>query len=111
MAQVHHDLARVLEIVHLFFQPLQFWIGQIERNADHRLFRRASPFVAQVARRAELADAFGLELPVELLHKTLERGALKLQPKLADGLGEDLLHFGRSFFESLQWGTLAESVA
>ena len=49
VAQVHHDLARVLEVVHLALEPLQFRVGEVEGNADHRLARRASPLVGEVA--------------------------------------------------------------
>src|SRR5205085_101414 len=67
-----------------------------------RLARRASPFVRQVAEGPELLQALPLELAVELLDEALERRPLQLQAELLDGLGEDFLDVGRSFFEGLQ---------
>src|SRR5262249_23699967 len=46
LTQVHYDLARVLEMVHLFFQVLQLGFRKIKRNADDRLLRRTSPLIA-----------------------------------------------------------------
>jgi hypothetical protein len=102
VAQVEHDFARVLEVVHFLLEPGELGVGEVERDADDGLSRRASPFVRQVAERPELLEPLALELPVELLDKPFERRALQLQAELLDGLGEDFLDVRGSFFESLQ---------
>src|SRR5437868_554982 len=104
VAQIHHDLPRIFKIVHLFLQPRQFWIGQVKRNADHRFARRASPLVSEIAKRTKFLQPLGLKLTVELLHKPLQRRALQLEPKLTDGLTQNLLNFRRSFFKGRHSG-------
>src|SRR5262249_31584116 len=78
VARVHQDLALVFEIVHLFFQPRELWVGEVERNPDDRLSRRASPFVGQVAERTKESEPLALELAVYLLNEPLDRRAFEL---------------------------------
>ncbi len=104
VAHVHHDLAGIFQVIHLALQALEFGVGEIKGNANHRLLRGASPFVGEIALRAELLQAFALQFPVKLLDKTLNGRSLELQPHLADGLGEDLLNVRRSFFEGAHGG-------
>src|SRR6185437_2584122 len=115
VTQIHHDLARIFEIVHLFFQSCQFGIGQIKRYSDHRLTGRTSPFVGEIAKRPELLQAFGFQLAVKLLHKALERRAFELEPQLPEGLAQYLLNFRRRFFKSrhsgLVWRLARRSLA
>ena len=58
-------------------------IGEVERDADHRLAVGTAPLVGQVAGRAELVEALLLELAVELLDEALDRRALESQSELA----------------------------
>ena len=37
MAEIHHDLVRVFQIIHVFFQPGELAVSQIKRNANDRL--------------------------------------------------------------------------
>ena len=61
---VHHDLAIGLERIRRLFDRLQLRIGQVERDAEHRLLIRASPLVGQVADRAKLLQTAPIELLV-----------------------------------------------
>src|SRR6266699_3872091 len=47
VAEIHQDLALVLEIVHLLLEARQLAICQIKRDADDRLPRRTTPLVCQ----------------------------------------------------------------
>src|SRR5262245_56351681 len=71
VAQVHHDLALVLEVVQDALELRELGIGEIEGDADHRLSTRASPFVGEVAHRAEALETLAIELTVELLDAAL----------------------------------------
>src|SRR5438105_8098148 len=99
VAQVHHDRALVLEIVHLALEPRELGIGQVERDADHRMTIGSSPLVGEVAHRAEFLQALALALAMELLHEPFDRRAFEPEPELADALAEDLAHFGRRALE------------
>ena len=89
MAHVHHDLALVLERVDRLLERPQLRVGEIERDAEHRLLIRASPLVGQVADRTELLQPAPLELLVELPDVALDRRPLDAQAELADLLPED----------------------
>jgi len=78
MAQVHHDLARVLEVVHGFFQMGKPAVGQIERNANDRLAGRTSPLIGEIAPRRKPLEALAVQFPLELLHEALQRRSLQL---------------------------------
>ena len=73
MAHVHHDLALVLERIDRLFELSQLWIGEVERNAEHRLLVRASPFVGQVADRTEFLEPAAVELLVQLPDVAFDR--------------------------------------
>src|SRR5947209_1419454 len=68
VAQVHEDLALILQVVERALERLQVGIGEIEGNADDRLPVGASPLVGEVAGRTESLEASRLQLAVELLH-------------------------------------------
>jgi hypothetical protein len=89
VAHIHHDLAVVLEHVDDFFEPSQLRIGQIERNAEHRLLIRTAPLVGQVTNRAELLESAVLELFVQLPDVALDRRAFDTQAEFADLFSED----------------------
>ncbi len=99
MTHVHHDLARVFQIVHVAFKPRQVRVGQIERNADDRLARRAAPLIGEITKRTELVDALRFQLAIKLLHESFQRRTLEFEPEFTNGLGEYLLEFSSGFFE------------
>ena len=99
VAHVHHDLARVFNVVHRGLEALQFWVGEVERDSDDRLHVGAAPLVGEVALGPESLETLRFQLLVELLDEAFERGAFQLQAELLDGLGEDLLYLYRRFFE------------
>jgi hypothetical protein len=62
VAQVHHDFARVLEVVALLLDARERRMAEVEGNADGRLPGRAAPFVGQVEGRREASNALRSEL-------------------------------------------------
>ena len=86
VAQIHHDLPRVLQIVHLFFETGQLGIGEVKRYANNRFPRWTSPFVSEIAQGSELLQPFGLQLTIELIDESLQRRSFQLEPKFTDGL-------------------------
>src|SRR5581483_8234180 len=102
VTQVHHDLARVFQIVHLALELGKLGIREVKGNPDDRLAGGTSPLVGEVASGPELAQALALQLAVELVHESLERRGIQLEAEVADRLPQDLLHFGRGFFECTQ---------
>ena len=70
VAHVHHDFARVFQVVHLALKPGQVRVGEIERNADDGLARGTSPFIGEIAQRAELVEALGFEFAIKLLDES-----------------------------------------
>ena len=103
VTHVHHDLARVFEVVHLALKLRQVRVGEIERNADDGLAGRASPFIGEITKRTELVDALGFQFAIKLLDESFERRALEFEPEFANGLGENLLEFGSGFLEIAHW--------
>ena len=103
MTQVHHDLARVFEVIHIALQLGQVGVGQVEGNADDGLAGGASPFIGEIAMRTEFVDAFGFQFPIELLDESFEGRTLEFEPEFANGPGEYLLEFGLGFLESAHW--------
>ena len=99
MTHVHHDLASVFEVVHAALKLRQVWVGEVKRNADDRLAGGTAPFVSEVAQRAELVDALGLQFAIELLNESVKRRTFELEPEVADWLGEDLLELCSGFLE------------
>src|SRR5438045_6307756 len=99
MTHVHHDLASVFQVVHIALELRQVRVGQIERNADDGLARRASPFIGEITDRTELVDALGFQFAIELLNESFQRRTLEFEPEFANGLGEYLLEFGAGFLE------------
>jgi len=99
VTEVHHDLPRVFDIVHLRLEALQFRIGKIERNSDDGFHAGAAPLISEVALGAKAFESLGLELFVELLNESLEWGAFQFEAELLNRLGEDFLDFDRCFFE------------
>src|SRR5262249_46968092 len=99
VTEIHHDLARVLEIVHRALEPGELRIGEIERNADHRLAVGTAPLVGEIAQRTKALESLALELAVELKHVALDRRAFELEPKLADALAEKIPDVRGSAFE------------
>src|SRR5580765_1254980 len=75
MPQIHHDLALIFEIIHLFLQRSEFRIRKVKRNTDHGLARRASPFVREIAGRPELRESLAAQLRIELVNEALDRRA------------------------------------
>ena len=78
----------------------QLRVGEIERNAEHRLLIGAAPLVGQVADRPELLQPAPLELLVELPDVAFDRGSLDAQAELADLLPEDPADLGVQGLES-----------
>src|SRR5581483_572260 len=101
MAQVHHDLAAVLEVVHLLLDLRERRIRQVKRQPDHRFPRRATPLICQVNCRPKLHQLFVFQLTVELLNEVLHRRPLNLQPQLPHWLAEDVPQLRSQFFEML----------
>ena len=99
MTHVHHDLARVFEVVHIALELGQAGVGQIKRNADDGLPGGTSPFIGEVTKRTELVDALGLQFAIELVDESFERRTLESEPEFANGLGEYLLEFGSGCLE------------
>ena len=64
VAHVHHDLPLALERVHRLLELPQLRVGQIERDAEHRLLIGTSPLIGQVADPTELFQAAPLDLPI-----------------------------------------------
>ena len=87
MAQVHHDLPRIFNVVHLRFEALQFGVGQVERDSDDGLHVRAAPFIGEIALGTEPMQPLGVQLVVELLDEALEGRAFQLQAELPNRLG------------------------
>jgi hypothetical protein len=98
VAEIHHDLAWLFEIIVLLFQLGKTRVRQIKRNANHGLARRATPLVRQITGWMKFLEFFAVQFAIQLLHKTLQRRALDLQAQLADRLFEDLLSTRVSFF-------------
>ena len=88
VAHVAHDLAAVFEVVDRALELAEIRIGEIERNAEHRLHVGTAPLVGEIADRTELVEPAPLELLVELPHVWLDRRSLEPQPQLADPLAE-----------------------
>src|SRR5215472_13005686 len=88
VAQVHHDLARVFQIIDLLFQPRQSRIGKVKGNAYHRLARRTSPLVSEVANRTKLLESFAVELAIEPLYQWLQRRSFQFESEFADWRGQ-----------------------
>src|SRR5947207_2993945 len=63
---------------HLFFELLEAWVREIERNGDGRAAFGAKPFIAKIADGFD-RDALGGELRVELFDARLELGARDLE--------------------------------
>ena len=99
MTQVHHDLASIFKVVHLALKLCQLRVGEIERNADDGLAGGTAPFIGEIAKRAELVDALGFQLAIELLNEAFERRAFELEAELANGPGEYLLEVRSGFLE------------
>jgi hypothetical protein len=99
VAHVAHDLAAVFEIVDRTLELAEVRIGQIERNAEHRLHVWAAPLVGEVADRAEFVEPAPLELFVQLTDVRLDRRPLELESQLADALAEDAAQFRVERFE------------
>ena len=87
VTQVHHDLPRIFNVVHLRFEALQFGIGQVERDSDDGLHVRAAPLIGEIALGMEAMQPLGVQLLVELLDKALEGRAFHLQAELPNRLG------------------------
>jgi hypothetical protein len=68
VAHVHHDLALGLEGVHGLFQLSELGIGEVERDAQHRLLVGTPPFVGEITDRSKLLEAALFELLVKLAH-------------------------------------------
>ncbi len=85
---VAHDLAAVFEVVDRALEPAEVRIGEIERDAEHRLHVRTAPLVGEVADGPELVEAAALELLVELAYVGLDGRPLEPQPQLADALAK-----------------------
>src|SRR6266478_2032132 len=84
MAQIHHDLSSVLQIMRLFLQLRQRRIRKIKRNPDNRLARRTSPLIRQVNSRTKFRQPLNLELAIELFDKALHWRPGKRKPQLAN---------------------------
>ena len=97
--QVHHDLARVLEIVHLAFEAGELGIREVERDPDHGLAVGAAPLVGEIAHRMKRPESLAVELAVELLDEALDRRALDSQAELADPPAEQVADLGRGLLE------------
>jgi hypothetical protein len=72
VTHVHHDRAVALEIVDRLLELRETRIGEIERDADHRLAVGTAPLVGEVADGMELPEPLALELAVELLDEPLD---------------------------------------
>src|ERR1700757_3113050 len=103
MTHVHHDLARIFQVVHLALKLCKLRIGQIERNTDDGLAGRTSPFIGEITKRTELVDALGFQFAIQLLNESFERRTLQFEPEFANGLGEYLLKFRSGFLEIKHW--------
>ena len=77
VTHVHHDLAIGLEGIRGLLDRLKLRIGQIERNAEHRLLVRASPFVGQIADGPKLLEPASIELLVQLPNVAFDRETLQ----------------------------------
>jgi hypothetical protein len=99
VTQVHHDLALVFEIVHLALEPRQVRIGEVERNADHRLPIGAAPPVGEVTHRTRALESLAVQLAMELMDEALDRGTFEPQSQLADALAEEGFDFRRGLLE------------
>jgi hypothetical protein len=99
MTHVHHDLASVLQVVHIALELCQVRVGQIERNAYDGLARGTSPFIGEITKRTKLVDALGFQFAIKLLNESFERRTLEFEPEFANGLGEYLLEFRSGFLE------------
>ncbi len=82
--QIHHGLAIALQIIIFFFDLGHIGPRQVKRNPNHRLARRASPFIGQITRRAELKDFFLRQLLIKLLHEFFELRSLYRQAQIAN---------------------------
>src|SRR5271168_5324099 len=71
MPEIHHDLACVLEVIHLLLEMSQFCVRKVERNANYRLPGWTAPLIGQIAKRAELHQPFLFEFTIQLLHQAL----------------------------------------
>jgi hypothetical protein len=107
VAQEHHDLARLFEVVHGLLERGQLRIGEIERDADHRLTRGASPLVGEVAERAKLLQPLLLDLAIKLLDELLQRRTFDLEVQLTDWLAEDGFELGAGLVEARQVPSLS----
>ena len=101
VAQVHHDLALVLQVVHQLLEGGDLRAGQVKGDPDDRLAGRAAPLVGEIADGTEAPEALAVELTVELLDEPLDRRALQPQPQLLDALAQKLLDLGRGLLERL----------
>jgi hypothetical protein len=99
VTQVHHHLARALELVPLPLDSRESLVGEIERNADDRMARRTSPLVREVVPGMPPADSLRLELAREPMQERFDRRALDREPqrreRLIDELGDVLWSRGR----------------
>ncbi len=84
VAQVHHDLSRILQVVRFLFQFRQRRVRQVKRNPNHRFSRRTSPLVGQVADGPKFGQSLGIELAIQLLNEALDRRTLQLQAELTN---------------------------
>src|SRR5206468_8275176 len=84
VAQIHHDLARILEIVHLLLDPGELRVREIEGDADDRLPGGAAPLVREVIVGAE-ALQLPAQLPLEPLDQPLHGRVLEAQVQVPDG--------------------------
>ena len=96
------DLVAIFEVVHLLFEAGELGIGEVKRDADDRLSRRAAPLVREINHRTEPAQALALELVVQALDESLDRRPFELESEFLDGLGQELLDVGRGFLEGAQ---------
>ena len=103
MTHIHHDLARVFQVVHIALKLCQVRVGQIEGNADDGLAGGTSPFIGEIAQGAKFMDALGFQFTIKLLNESFERRALEFEPEFANGLGEDFLKLCSGFFEIAHW--------
>src|SRR5262249_12043940 len=109
VTQVHHDLARIFQIVDFLFEAGQARGGEGERNADHRLAGGTYPFVPKIERKPEFLQGFAIKLAVESEHQAVQRGPLELQAQLTNGLIQDSLDVAWRFFEEVQFCSVVET--
>src|SRR6267378_7392426 len=93
--EVHHDLARALEIVRLLLDSRELRVGEIERNPDDGLSRGTTPLVRQVVVRTESPE-LTVELTLEPLEERLDPRSPDMKIQLADRHPEEGAARGRA---------------